>query len=96
MRYFFSANIEERENDYTIQLPFNVWEVCKQREVITADMVLDNRIINCELLPKEKGNYEELLNKNGYFADFTKLKYSYKAVCKKYDNCNCKSQITRL
>jgi hypothetical protein len=61
MRYFFSANIEARENDYTIQLPFNVWEVCKQREVITADMVLDNRIINCELLPKEKGNYEIVL-----------------------------------
>ena len=55
MRYFFSANIEARENDYTIQLPFNVWEVCKQRDVITADMVFDNRIINCELLPKEKG-----------------------------------------
>ena len=41
-----------------IQIPFNVWEVCKQRDVIKADVVLDNKIIDCELLPLEKGNYE--------------------------------------
>lgn len=41
-----------------IQIPFNVWEVCKQRDVIKADVVLDNDVIDCELLPLEKGNYE--------------------------------------
>lgn len=41
-----------------IQIPFNVWEVCKQRDVIRADVVLDNKVIECELLPLEKGNYE--------------------------------------
>lgn len=41
-----------------IDIPFNVWEVCKLRDVIQAELVLDNRIIKCELLPKEKGNYE--------------------------------------
>lgn len=58
MRYFFESKIEKKDNGYMIQIPFNVWEVCKQREVIKGDLVLDNQIIKCELLPKEKGNYE--------------------------------------
>ena len=48
----------KKDAGYTIQIPFNVWEVCKQREVIKGDIVLDNNIIECELHPKEKGNYE--------------------------------------
>lgn len=58
MRYFFESVIEKKEKGYMIQIPFNIWEVCKQRDVIQADMVLDNKIIECELLPREKGNYE--------------------------------------
>lgn len=58
MRYFFESAIEKKEGGYMIQIPFNVWEVCKQRDVIQADVVLDNEIIQCELLPLEKGNYE--------------------------------------
>lgn len=59
MRYFFKSKIEIRENGGFIKIPFNVWEVCKQREVIKADIVLDNEIIiKCELLPVDKGgNY---------------------------------------
>ena len=58
MRYFFESKVEKKENGYTIQIPFNIWEVCKQREVIQGDVVLDNAIIECELHPLEKGNYE--------------------------------------
>lgn len=58
MRYFFTGKIDKSENGFVIQLPFNVWEVCKLRDEIKADMVLDNEIIACKLLPKEKGNYE--------------------------------------
>ncbi len=58
MRYFFNGKIEKVENIYTIRIPFNVWEVCKQRDVIKAALVLDNKIIDCELLPEEKGNYK--------------------------------------
>ena len=58
MRYFFESVVEKKDNGYMIQIPFNVWEVCKQRDVIQAAVVLDNKIIDCELLPKEKGNYE--------------------------------------
>lgn len=58
MRYFFESKPEKRDGECVIQIPFNVWEVCRQRDVIQADIVLDNRIIQCQLLPKEKGNYE--------------------------------------
>ena len=57
MRYFFESSVDKVDKDYTIQIPFNIWEVCKQRDVIQADIVLDNKLIACELLPKEKGNY---------------------------------------
>lgn len=58
MRYFFESKVEKKEKGYMIQIPFNVWEVCKQRDVISAEVVLDNKVIDCELLPLEKGNYE--------------------------------------
>lgn len=58
MRYFFQSKVEKEDRGYMIQIPFNVWEVCKQRDIIQGDVVLDNRHIDCELLPKEKGNYE--------------------------------------
>ena len=61
MRYFFESKVEKKDAGYTIQIPFNVWEVCHQREVIKGDIVLDNNIIECELHPKEKGNYEVVI-----------------------------------
>ena len=57
MRYFFEAKVEKTQDGYEIKIPFNVWEVCKQRDVIQGDVVLDNQHIDCTLLPYEKGNY---------------------------------------
>ena len=34
MRYFFESKVEKKDAGYTIQIPFNVWEVCHQREGI--------------------------------------------------------------
>lgn len=58
MRYFFNGSIEKLDNIFSIRIPFNVWEVCKQRDIIKAEIILDNKIIECELLPEEKGNYK--------------------------------------
>lgn len=58
MRYFFESSLKKTEEGYMMQIPFNVWEVCRQRDVIKGEVVLDNQIIACELWPKEKGNYE--------------------------------------
>ena len=58
MMYFFDGKIEKQDDVYCIRIPFNVWEVCKLRDIIKAELVLDNRIIDCELLPETKGNYK--------------------------------------
>ncbi|MBR6381504.1 MAG: DUF1905 domain-containing protein [Lachnospiraceae bacterium] len=58
MRYFFTSKLEKTGEGVTIQIPFNIWEVCKQRDTIQADIVIDNQIIECELVPLEKGRYE--------------------------------------
>ena len=34
MRYFFNGKIEKLNDIYSIRIPFNIWEVCKQRDVI--------------------------------------------------------------
>lgn len=57
MRYFFNGDIQKMEDGYMIEVPFNVWEVCRQRDIIPAEIILDNRMIRCELRPKEKGHY---------------------------------------
>ena len=57
MRYFFDGKIEKQGDKYCVEIPFNIWEVCKQKEVIEADLLMDNKIINCDLIPVEKGNY---------------------------------------
>lgn len=58
MRYFFDGKIEKQDDIYSIKIPFNVWEVCTKRDIIQADIVLDNQVIECELLPEKKGNYK--------------------------------------
>ena len=73
MRYFFTGKIDKKEKGFVIQLPFKVWEGCKLRDEIKADMVLDNEIIACKLLPKEKGNYEiHIEDKDAIKVDLTK------------------------
>lgn len=74
MRYFFNGKIEKQGDIFCIRIPFNVWEVCKQRDTIRADIVLDNKIIDCELIPEEKGNYKiHLSNEDVSHIDVTKI-----------------------
>lgn len=78
MQYFFDGKIKEADGEYFIPIPFNVWEVCKKRDVIDGEIIMDNRMIRCELLPKEKGNYEIHLTKEEV-ADFD-LEKTHKIV----------------
>ena len=57
MRYYFDGKMEETDNGYIIPIPFNVWEVCKKRDVIQGEILMDNDIIHCDLIPKGKGYY---------------------------------------
>jgi len=61
MRYFFTSKIENENGEVKINIPFNVWEVAKQREEINADIVVDNQIIDCTLVPLEKGLYKLII-----------------------------------
>ncbi len=63
MRYFFKGRIEKEGDLYSIRIPFNVWEVCKHRDTIGAEIMLDNKMINCELLHVDKGIYKIPLTK---------------------------------
>ncbi len=57
MRYYFDGRMEESDDGYYIPIPFNVWEVCKKRDVIQGEILMDNNIIYCDLIPKGKGYY---------------------------------------
>lgn len=61
MRYFFQSNLEQKDQHYTMSLPFNVWEVAKQRDIIDGEVSIDGKQMSCKLMPKEKGNYEMYL-----------------------------------
>lgn len=76
MRYFFNGKIEKSPEDefYYINIPFNVWEVCKQRDVIKADLLMDNKFIYVHLIPVEKGNYKiQLTEEHVNGIDVTKV-----------------------
>ncbi len=61
MRYFFTSKIENENGEVKINIPFNIWEVARQREEINADIVVDNQIIDCILVPLEKGLYKLII-----------------------------------
>jgi hypothetical protein len=59
MRYFFKGKIEQNGDVYQIRVPFNVWEICKKRDVIDANINLANKSIECKLLPvNNNGRYK--------------------------------------
>ena len=57
MKYLFQSEIKQEDGGFRIPIPFNIWEVCRQRDVIQAEVTIDGRQMKCELLPKEKGSY---------------------------------------
>ena len=61
MRYFFKGKIEKQGAQNFVSLPLNVWEVCRKMEHIKAELIFDNKMIACELLPEEKGDCKILL-----------------------------------
>ena len=62
MKYSFEAEIKKTEEGYKIRIPFNMWEVCKERDVIEGQLELEKKSVFCSLDPLEKGKYELLLN----------------------------------
>ena len=78
VKYLFESRIEKKDTGYMIPLPFNIWEVSRLRDVIQADVKIDGRSLECELLPKEKGSYELHLGDGD--ADGLKLDVNYEIL----------------
>ncbi|MCR4617391.1 MAG: hypothetical protein K5669_04285 [Lachnospiraceae bacterium] len=62
MRYLFEAELQKKNNGFAVNVPFNVWEVVKQRDAFQAELVIENEIVECDLNPLEKGRYELTFN----------------------------------
>lgn len=58
MKYLFEAEIAKQGKGYAVNVPFNVWEVVRQREEIDAELIIEDKLVNCKLLPVDKGMYQ--------------------------------------
>ena len=57
MRYFFESKVEKKDAGYTIQIPFNVWEVCDSQGTLPVKVAINEDTFSCDLLPEGKGIY---------------------------------------
>ena len=58
MKYEFEGTVEFRENENTIAVPFNVWEVCEKVGDAPVRVCFDDVCFICDLLPKGQGYYD--------------------------------------
>ena len=68
MKYEFEGTVEFRENENTIAVPFNVWEVCEKVGDAPVRVCFDDVCFICELIPRGQGYYDipvsqDVLNK---------------------------------
>lgn len=57
MRYTFEKEIEKRENGGFIEIPFNVWEICKREGEVPAKVRVGETLFVCNLEPIKNGYY---------------------------------------
>jgi hypothetical protein len=58
MKYEFEGTVEFRENENTIAVPFNVWEVCEKIGDAPVRVCFDDVCFTCDLIPKGQGYYD--------------------------------------
>lgn len=57
MEYSFITSILEIGNRVFIEIPFNVWETCKQKGMIPVEVEIQGITFECKLVPKGEGIY---------------------------------------
>lgn len=57
MKHSFKAVLFEVSNRTYIEIPFNVWEECGQKGLISVEVMLDGVSFECKLIPKGNGVY---------------------------------------
>lgn len=57
MKYTFEKEVERRENGGFIDIPFNVWEICKREGDVPVKVRVGETLFVCNLEPKGNGYY---------------------------------------
>lgn len=57
MIYRFSEKLLKQGNRYFVKIPFNVWEECNQKGMISVKVQLNDHTFECRLVPKGNGIY---------------------------------------
>ena len=71
MKYTFEKEIEKSERGAFIDIPFNVWEICKREGEVPAKVRVGETLFVCNLEPKKNGYYNipvqpEIMEKLSY------------------------------
>ncbi|MBD5549838.1 MAG: DUF1905 domain-containing protein [Lachnospiraceae bacterium] len=80
MKYTFETEIEKGESGAFIDIPFNVWEICKREGEVPVKVRVGETIFVCNLEPKKNGYYNipiqhDIMEKLSYD---TKYKVSFR------------------
>lgn len=64
MKYTFHSKIVKKDMGYTLEIPFNVWEICKREGDIPVKVTLSDTVFVCNLAPKGNGYYDIPVQEN--------------------------------
>lgn len=62
MVYRFQAVMQRKGEEGMIEIPFNVWEICRKEGEIPVKVKVDNSIFVCNLVPRKNGFYNIPVN----------------------------------
>ncbi len=64
--YSFKSALLKEGNRVYISIPFNVWETCGQKWLISVKVEISGNIFECKLVPKGNGKYLIPITKEFY------------------------------
>lgn len=78
MKYTFYAKIDACENGCIMEIPFNVWEICKKEGDVPVKVAIEDTVFVCNLEPKGNGYYNIPIQEN--IMQHFKTDVEYKAT----------------
>lgn len=57
MKYSFESTIKKTNDGGIVEIPFNVWEICKREGEVPVKVKIDQTIFVCNLIPEGNGIY---------------------------------------
>lgn len=76
MHYSIKSNFHKEGNRIFVKIPFNVWETCGKKGLITVEVAIGGITFECKLIPKGNGEYvipvnKDIFNKLNLGSEFT-------------------------